>query len=72
MKIIMLTQWSPAKGKRLAPGELVDVPDEVAVDMIERGIAAPARVQVERAVGPAQTLTPTLTPGPSPRGRGEE
>ena len=55
MKVIMLTKWSPARGQKLLQaGQVVDVDDEVALDMIQRGIAQPARTVVERAVGPAQ------------------
>jgi hypothetical protein len=55
MRIQMLTKWSPAKGKMLQAGQVVDdVPDEVAADLIERGLARPVKTQAERAVGPGQ------------------
>lgn len=54
MRIVMLTRYSPVKGQRLEPGAVVDVEDEVAVDMIQRGLAEPVTPRVERAVGPGQ------------------
>ena len=39
MRIRMLTRWSPVRGLKLAAGEVVDVEDEVAVDLIQRGLA---------------------------------
>ena len=56
MKVIMLTKWSPARGQKLLQaGQVVDVEDEVALDMIQRGIAQAVRgPAVERAVGAAQ------------------
>jgi hypothetical protein len=51
----MLTKWSPSKGRMLQAGQVVDdVPDEVAADLIERGLARPVKTQAERAVGPGQ------------------
>lgn len=51
----MLTKWSPLKGRMLQAGQIVDdVPDEVAADLIERGLARPVKAQAERAVGPGQ------------------
>lgn len=54
MRIVMLTKYSPAKGRMLAAGEVVDVPDEVAADLLQRGLATPARPVVEHAVAPGQ------------------
>jgi len=55
MRIQMLTKWSPSKGRLLQAGQVVDdVPDEVAVDLIQRGLAKPVRLEAERAVGPGQ------------------
>lgn len=39
MKIMMLTRYSPGKGRVLDPGQVIDVPDEVGLDMVRRGIA---------------------------------
>lgn len=54
MRVVMLTRYSPVKGQRLERGAVVDIEDEVAVDLIQRGLAAPAKQPVERAVGAAQ------------------
>jgi hypothetical protein len=55
MKLIMLTKWSPSKGRMLQAGQVVDdIPDEVAVDLIQRGLARPVKTEAERAVGPGQ------------------
>ena len=54
MRIIMLTKWSPVRGQMLQAGQIVEVEPEVAADMIQRGLAQPVKLQVERAVGPAQ------------------
>lgn len=55
MKVIMLTKYSPARGQRLLQaGQVIDVEDDVALDLVRRGIAQPVRTAVERAVGPAQ------------------
>lgn len=54
MRVMMLTRWSPAKGRMLQAGQVVEVADEVAVDLIQRGLAEPAPAPVERAVGPGQ------------------
>ena len=55
MRIQMLTKWSPAKGRMLQAGQVVDdIPDEVAVDLIQRGLARPVRTEAERAVSPGQ------------------
>jgi hypothetical protein len=55
MKIQMLTKWSPAKGRMLQVGQVVDdIPNEVAVDLIERGLAKPIKTEAEQAVGPGQ------------------
>lgn len=54
MRVVMLTMYSPAKGQRLERGAVVDLEDKVAVDFIQRGLAEPAPVKVERAVGAAQ------------------
>lgn len=51
MRVVMLTRYSPVKGQRLEPGSRVEVEDEVAVDLIQRGLAAPVRTDPpERAV----------------------
>lgn len=42
MRIVFLTTYSPAKGRRLAAGSVEDVPDEVAMDLIARGLAEPS------------------------------
>lgn len=54
MRVVMLTKYSPVKGKMLQPGQVVDVPDEVAADLLQRGLATPARPVVEHAVAPGQ------------------
>jgi hypothetical protein len=54
MRIVMLTRYSPEKGKTLHSGAVVDVPDEVAIDMVQRGLASVVKTQPERAVGPGQ------------------
>lgn len=51
MRVMMLTRYSPVRGQRLEPGSLVEVEDEVAVDLIQRGLAAPVKLDPpERAV----------------------
>ena len=50
MWITILTRYSPAKGQHLEPGMLVEVQNEVALDLIRRGVATPVRTQAERAV----------------------
>jgi hypothetical protein len=54
MKVIMLTKYSPSKGRMLQAGQVVDVPDEVGLDLIQRGLAKAVRLETERAVGPGQ------------------
>ena len=54
MRIVMLTRYSPQKGERFEPGAVVEIEDEIAVDLIQRGLARPAGVPVERAVSAAQ------------------
>jgi hypothetical protein len=40
MRVVMLTKYSPAKGKILPAGTVIDdLPDEVALDLIQRGLA---------------------------------
>lgn len=39
MKIMMLTRWSPGRGQVLDPGQVVEVPDEIGLDFVQRGIA---------------------------------
>ena len=50
MRIVFLQRYSPAKGRVLPAGYVDEAPDEVAIDLIQRGIAAPAQPVVERAV----------------------
>lgn len=50
MRIRITQRLSLVKGKRLKPGEVVDVSDEIAVDLIERGLAEPIKAEPERAV----------------------
>ncbi len=56
MRIQMLTKWSPSKGRMLQAGQMVDdVPDEVATDLIQRGLAKAVKgPDVERAIAPGQ------------------
>ena len=57
MRIQMLTKWSPARGRMLQAGMIVDdIPDEVAIDLVQRGLAVPVKVQPERAVTGAQVV----------------
>ena len=56
MQIRILTRYSPAKGQRLEPGSVVEVESEIALDLIQRGIALPVKAQAEHAVAPGQTL----------------
>lgn len=51
---MMLTKWSPYKGKMFQAGQIVEVEPEVAADLIGRGIAKAVRLETERAVGPGQ------------------
>lgn len=55
MLITMLTRYSPIKGQQLQAGAVVEVQDEIALDMIQRGVAVPMRTQAEHAVAPGQT-----------------
>lgn len=54
MEIKFLTRYSPVRGQRLEPGSVVDVEPEIAVDLINRGVAAPVRRQAEHAVTAGQ------------------
>lgn len=54
MYVMMLTKYSPSKGRMLQAGQVVDVPDEVAVDLVQRGMAKQVKLEAERAVGPGQ------------------
>jgi hypothetical protein len=55
MRIQMLKIWSPGKGRMLQAGQIVDdIPDEVAVDLITRGLAKPVKTEAERAISPGQ------------------
>lgn len=56
MKVQMLTKYSPAKGRMLQAGQVIDdLPDEVAADLVQRGLALAVRGPApERAVGPGQ------------------
>ena len=56
MYVMMLTKWSPAKGKMLQAGTVVEIEPEVAADLIQRGLAKPVRLEAERAVGPGQAV----------------
>jgi len=49
MRVIMLTKYSSAKGKMLQAGQVIeDLPDEVAQDLIERGLALRTAEQPEK------------------------
>lgn len=48
MTVMMLTRWSPYKGKMFAVGQVVEVEPEVAADLIQRGIAQAVRLETER------------------------
>lgn len=55
MKVMMLTKYSPTKGRMLQVGQVIDdLPDEVAADLIQRGLARPVKTEAERATGPGQ------------------
>ena len=56
MQIMFITRYSPAKGQRFEPGTIVDVDNEIALDMIRRGIAKAVRIEAEHAVAPGQTV----------------
>lgn len=57
MRVVMLTRYSPVKGQRLEPGAKVDIEDEIAVDLIQRGLAAPVKADPpERAVAAEQRV----------------
>ena len=56
MQIQILTRYSPAKGQRLDPGSVIEVESEIALDLIQRGIALPVKTQAEHAVGTGQTV----------------
>lgn len=50
MRVIMLTKYSPAKGKLLQAGQVIDdLPDEVAEDLLRRGLALRAAELPEKA-----------------------
>lgn len=55
MQIRFLTRYSPAKGQRFEAGAVVEVESEIALDLIQRGIALPVQTQAEHAVAPGQT-----------------
>lgn len=61
MYVMMLTKWSPNKGKVLAPGQVVEVPDEVALDMMGRGLAR--EVRLEESARPADEHRGTVADG---------
>lgn len=50
MRIMFVQQFSPGKGRKLPPGYVDDVPDELAMDLIRQGVAVPASMPVERAI----------------------
>ena len=55
MVVMMLTKYSPSKGRMLQAGQVInDLPDEVAVDLVQRGLAKAVKLEPERAVGPGQ------------------
>mgnify|MGYP001170134491 CR=1 FL=1 len=54
MKVIMLTKYSPIRGRMLQAGQVIDVPDEVALDLVQRGLAQALKRGPERATGPGQ------------------
>ncbi len=55
MRVLLLRRYSPARGQRLEAGTVVEVADEVALDLIQQGVAAPLkREPPEMAVGPGQ------------------
>jgi len=55
MVVMMLTKYSPSKGRMLQAGQVInDLPDEVAADLVQRGLAKPVRLEPERAVGAGQ------------------
>ena len=56
MQIRFLTRYSPAKGQRFEAGAEIEVDSEIALDMIQRGIAAPVPTKAEHAVAPGQTV----------------
>ena len=56
MQIMFITRYSPAKGQRFEPGTIVEVENEIALDMIQRGVAKPVRIEAEHAVAPGQTV----------------
>lgn len=56
MQVMMLTRYSPVKGTRLERGAVVEVEDEVAVDLIQRGLAEPVAPRMERAVTAGQRV----------------
>lgn len=56
MQIMFVTRYSPAKGQRFEPGTIVDVDNEIALDMIQRGVAKAVRIEAEHAIAPGQTV----------------
>lgn len=55
MVVMMLTKYSPSKGRMLQAGQVIhDLPDEVAADLVQRGLAKAVKLEAERAVGPGQ------------------
>lgn len=55
MQIMFITRYSPAKGQRFESGTIVEVDNETAVDLIQRGLAKAVRIEAEHAVAPGQT-----------------
>lgn len=50
MKIRILRRLSLVKGQRLEAGEETEIGEEIAIDLIQRGLAEPVRSEPERAV----------------------
>lgn len=56
MRVRIVRRLSLVKGQKLQPGEVVDVGDEIALDLIQQGLAEPVRTDVERAVAAGQRV----------------
>lgn len=56
MQIMFITRYSPAKGQRFEPGSIAEVENEIALDLIQRGVAKAVRIEAEHAVAPGQTV----------------
>lgn len=54
MHVMFTVRYSPTKGKRFEAGTIVDIDDETAIDLINRNIATPVRLEAEHAVAPGQ------------------